>query len=358
MVRAWNEAGIEPVLYKGFALAEFQYGVPGTRFYSDVDVLVAPNQFEQALLIGRSLGWECPGGFRHWAWRPRDPHERTLRKTGAHAVFDVHKRLVLTVLPWTARERGLTQQAYDHSTVLNWQGVRVRQLSLADAFIFGMVISRCWGGDNWALNPHDYLDAKVLIARGLTREQLYERANQLNVARTVGNFLKRCNPFDQLLNLQPPTGSQILALEMQSVTEHVPLMLGNLLTGTQRAALALAHLPQILPLYLEVRQALERHPDLTEALSQLETSGRKWGQNAVDVIFFWWWAKRLRASGSLIWPVMSYIALRRRGLGPVFHKGERAGQTRAWVEIEGKELPEFYIDLHWAKTFRVTYERS
>ena len=60
MVRAWNAAGIVPLLYKGFALAEFVYPQPGMRFHGDVDILVRPQDFESALAVGHSRGWHTP----------------------------------------------------------------------------------------------------------------------------------------------------------------------------------------------------------------------------------------------------------------------------------------------------------
>lgn len=358
LIRAWNDAGIEPVLYKGFALAEFVYPLPGTRFHSDVDLLVSPADFSRAVVIARTLGWDCPHDYTHWAWRLKDPHERTLRRPGAQAALDLHQRLVLTVLPWTARERALTVKAHEQSSTLNWHGMRIRILSPADAFIFGLVISRCWGGDHWRLNAHDYPDAQALVARGLTQAQLVRRAAELNVGRTLGNFLRRCNPFERFVDLRPPTVLQILGWELQSATEHVPLLVGNLLTGFVRAWLALMYLPQVLPLFWEAQRALQSAPGIAEALNTLEGSSARWGSGAVDVVFYGWWARRLRRTDHPLWPIMTYTALRRRGERPVFRMGERAGRTRAWVEISGRELAEFNAELHGTKSFSVTFERS
>src|SRR5690606_15833362 len=40
LFRAWNDAGITPLLMKGFHMAEFVYPAPGMRFHGDVDVVL------------------------------------------------------------------------------------------------------------------------------------------------------------------------------------------------------------------------------------------------------------------------------------------------------------------------------
>lgn len=41
-IKRWNAEGIEPLLFKGFHLAEFVYPAPGMRHHGDVDLLVRP----------------------------------------------------------------------------------------------------------------------------------------------------------------------------------------------------------------------------------------------------------------------------------------------------------------------------
>src|SRR5690606_38305783 len=57
LLTALREAGIEALLFKGFHLAEFVYPVPGSRFHSDVDLVLREGGIEQAGRIARELGW-------------------------------------------------------------------------------------------------------------------------------------------------------------------------------------------------------------------------------------------------------------------------------------------------------------
>ena len=43
LLAAWAAEGIVPLLFKGFALAQFEYAHPAQRFYGDVDLLLPPN---------------------------------------------------------------------------------------------------------------------------------------------------------------------------------------------------------------------------------------------------------------------------------------------------------------------------
>lgn len=58
-------AGISTVLedlpwltFKGPVLSEFAHPIPGLRFYKDIDLLVAPDHFRQAISRLRAAGWE------------------------------------------------------------------------------------------------------------------------------------------------------------------------------------------------------------------------------------------------------------------------------------------------------------
>ena len=52
---AWSEAGILPLLMKGFYMAEFIYTAPGMRYHGDVDVVIEPRHLRRAAAIAR--GW-------------------------------------------------------------------------------------------------------------------------------------------------------------------------------------------------------------------------------------------------------------------------------------------------------------
>jgi Uncharacterised nucleotidyltransferase len=357
MVRAWNAAGIEPVLYKGFALAEFTYPQPGTRFHGDVDVLVRPEDFRQALEVGHERGWETPQPMEDWLFnQSANPHELSLKKYQAHAAFDVHQRLVPAIHPWTPREHAMTQKAWGNSRPVEWEGTRIRLLSPEDAFLFGMVISRCWSGDGWRLKSHDLLDGLALIRQGLTRESVLARAKTLNISRTVNAFLARCDPFAAKLEIRPPSSIKVFQLELNSANEHVPLMFSRSTMRLLRAAGAILTAPAWLPLWFEVRHTLQQ-ANLNQALETLEGSHRM-GFSVRNTSLIWWLARRSKQTTSLTWPVMVYIALRRQGLQVNFKLGERNGLQRAWVEVNAKALPEFVLEHGPLEEFKVVLTRA
>jgi Uncharacterised nucleotidyltransferase len=357
MVRAWNAVGIEPVIYKGFALAEFAYDIPGTRFHGDVDVLVQPADFRRALEVGHQHGWTTPPALDHWLFENPNPHELSLKRKRAHAAFDVHQRLVPTTTQRdTRREHELTQAAWANAQPTEWHGSRIRLLRPEDAFIYGLVISRCWSGDGWRLKSHDLLDGLALKRQGATREAVLHRAITLNVAHTVNAFLDRCDPFTPALELKNPTPFTILKLELGAMGEHTPLLFGrfrNLIFSLPDIAMAL----EAFPLWLEVNRTLKQHPDIERALKTLEQV-----QHNTKAIrhtsLIWWLARRFKQSSSLVWPVMVYIALHRNGRAANFKLGERNGQRRGWVELDAKPLPEFEIDPGSLESFNVVLERN
>jgi hypothetical protein len=359
MVRAWNAAGIEPVLYKGFALAEFTYPQPGTRFHGDVDVLVRPEDFRRALEIGYERGWQTPQPLEHWLfYQSANPHELSLKKYQAHAAFDVHQRLAPTDLPWTAREHALTQAAWQHSRPVEWEGTRIRLLSPEDAFVFGLVISRCWSGDGWRLKSHDLLDGLALIPQGLTRETVLTRAKTLKITRTVNAFLDRCDPFAAKLEIKTPPPIKVFQLELNSANEHVPLMFSRTIMRFLRAMGAILTAPAWLPLWFEVRRTLQQQADLNQALQTLERQHIRMGFSVRNTSLIWWLARRFKQTTDLTWPVMTYIALQRQGQPATFKMGERDGLQRAWVEVNAKALPEFVLEHGPLEEFKVVLTRT
>jgi Uncharacterised nucleotidyltransferase len=357
MVRAWNAAGIEPVLYKGFALAEFTYPQPGTRFHGDVDVLVRPEDFRRALEVGHERGWETPQPFDHWLFNNPNPHELPLKQAQANAAFDVHQRLVPTLLRSTMREQAMTQMAWANSRQVEWQGTRIRLLSPEDAFVFGLVISRCWSGDGWRLKSHDLLDGLALIRQGLTRETVLARATSLNVSGTVNAFLARCDPFQPNLKITHPSTLEYLTLEWRTAGEHRPLLFAQLF-HVLLATPSFLKLTGFLPLFFAVQNALQRQPDLQHALEKLEIDQMHARRPTMCTSLIWWLNRRLKRTLSLDWPVMVYIALRGQGQQVTFKLGERNGLQRAWVEVNAKVLPEFVLEHGPLEEFKVLLTRT
>jgi hypothetical protein len=335
------------------------YPQPGTRFHGDVDVLVRPEDFWRALEVGREQGWETPPPIDHWPFDSgANPHELSLKKYRANAAFDVHQRLVPAVLPWTAREYAMTQAAWTNSRQITWEGTRIRLLSAEDAFLFGLVISRCWGTDGWRLKSHDLLDGLVLIKQGLTLERINEKAKMLKVSRTLNAFLKLCNPFIPYLDMKHPSVLSYVKLELNTVIEHLPLMISLAVLRAFRAVGAGLAFPAMLLLCIEVGRTLNQYPDLHQVFEALEYRRSRISLGTRHISLIWWLARRFKQTSSLIWPVMVYIALHRQGKQAVFKLGERDGLQRAWVEVDGKPLPEFVLEHGPLEEFRPILTRE
>jgi Uncharacterised nucleotidyltransferase len=308
-------------------------------------VLVRPEDFWLALKVGREQGWETPPTIDHWPFDSgANPHELSLKKYQANAAFDVHQRLVLTVLPWTSREEAMTQAAWINSRQVEWEGARIRLLSEEDAFLFGLMISRCWGTDGWRLKAHDLLDGGALIRHGLTLERVHKRAKILKVSSTLNAFLRLCDPFAPTLDLKHPSMFSYVRLELNTISEHLPLMISLAVMRVFKAVGAGLSFPALMLLRIEVGRILNQYPDLNQAFEALEYRRSRILLGTRHISLVWWLTRRFKQTSGLIWPVMVYVALRRQGKQAVFKLGERDGMQRAWVELDNKPLPEFVLE--------------
>jgi len=349
LIRAWTEAGIEPILWRGFHLSEFVYPVPGARFHGDVDMLIHPEDEDRASAIAVALGWaevantrESRSRYRHTAFCLR----------GRASLVEVHRFAIHSLLPWTPVQRRVTQAVWARSRVREWEGVPVREMDPTDALLVGLVLQRCWG-DRWHLKPCDPIDFRFLQQRcGLDRERLATRARELGCSRTLRIFLERCDPEEGRLLLGAPSQRQLRGWNRAVFAERGPL-------GTLQSSLSrLYHLPQYLgdfvyaaPAMFRARRALRRRSAMREVLEALtpvspgsppSPAVRRRTVRAV---------RRLsrvlprNAEGDcLLRSLTIYTKLRREGLPVVFRSGVRRTAEgivgHAWVELDGVVLPE------------------
>lgn len=258
LLRAWREAGLEALLFKGFALAEWTYPAPGGRHYSDVDLLLPSGRASAAAEAAERLGWTV-------AWRADGPatahslrsdayrgHELLQLVHGRLGVqLDVHRRLVHNNhnrLPFASRQARITRLAWAASREVAWEGTRVRLLAGADAVLVGLVLNRAWSGEDWELRPHDYLDFALLVERhGLTERALRERARALGCGRTLELFLERCDPFRRHLDLRPPGAAQRHLWNLRVASERGNRYLERAMLGALDALAAPAEVLRELP---------------------------------------------------------------------------------------------------------------
>ena len=347
LLGAWNEAGVEVLLFKGFHLAEFVYPAPGARFHGDVDVVVRPAHLARAREAAREQGWreEADTG------RPYAHNVCTLHSPAGEVCVDLHRFAIHSELPWTGVPRRITGAVWSASRERVWEDVRIREPSEADALLVGLVLQRCWGGDRWRLKPHDFIDFQ-LLARYVPRAALEARARELGAAGALRRFLERCDPDAGRLSLAVPPRRQRWAWDVAALRERGPI--GPL----QKGADALANLPRWAPAtaraargLLRGRHALGREGDLRGLLQSLTSAPprpRRDPRERYHLVRATVYLSRLRPynprGDCLVRSLAIYSELSRDGWPVSFVSGIRreAGGVvgHAWVELDGFVLPE------------------
>ncbi|HEX6939070.1 MAG TPA: lasso peptide biosynthesis B2 protein [Longimicrobiales bacterium] len=354
---AWGEAGIEPMLIKGFAMAEFVYPAPGMRFHGDVDVILEPRDLRRAAGIAAALGWtgfpaphDPPFPFRHSAY--------DLFRSGGAAQVDVQRFVAHCALPWALRQRRLTRAVRARSRAHEWEGARVRVPDPVDAALICLLIHRAWGAERWGLKPHDLLDLRYLAEReGVTREALEARAAELGCRRSLAAVLERCDPWTGRFAPGKMPAARAWLLDVRTLPEHTPYGLEILTARAARAPVVLLHVLRALPTVLRASSAARRERDLHRLLAEftpprtaatpakrLSSRDRLWRARGIRL------ASRLiptRGIGRCVIRALAiYHAFRARGIPVTFVSGvrrERRGVVgHAWVELDGRVLPELH----------------
>lgn len=352
LLRAWRDAGLDVLLFKGFHLSEFVYPRPGARFHGDVDVLLAPHQKDRAERIARELGWHSA---RPVVWGPRHTHNAfCLSRVGGGARVDAHTEILHVVLPWYGVQRRITEAVWRSSRTRVWNGIDIREPCPVDMLLVALVLQRCWGAERWRLKPHDVIDFRYISAQdGVTREALWERACALQCQRTLAAFLARCDPDSGLLDLAPIAPRQRRQLDRIAFGERG--LLGGREQIVARAFGAPAMAPvglAFVPLVMRIRRAVRRHHDmrsLLEAVSISKTRRPLMPQLPRELVIAGVrCASRLVGSGHagpcLVRALAVYAALKQRGWPVEFVTGvRRSGSAivgHAWVEYDGGVLLE------------------
>ncbi len=220
----WADAYVDVLVFKGFFLAEFLYDVAAKRRYGDVDLLVNAADVDAMVLQAESLGWRV-------SWRAGVETSKASATHVSHEVLhlehetypirlDVHAQVTHVVNARQGVQSAITKSVWQHAELRDWEGVQVLTPNLVDSVLVGLVMSRSWSADNWVLKAQDYLDFDLLIAKGVTQHDLFARAQELNCTETLKLFLKRCNPFKQILSLEAPNQQERLIWESQIVLER------------------------------------------------------------------------------------------------------------------------------------------
>ena len=235
LVEGWAASGIEAMLFKGFALAEFDYPEASWRPYSDVDVAIrgAPGTGVSGLTataaeVAASLGFSVLG-------RPdvsttfdslygesyNGPALLQIFDTSGSLVVDVHSRIVHNSHDESrkiSKASAITNAVWQRSQTVKLDSAPVRVPTPVDSAVVGLILSRSWSTDASRLRPHDYLDLEVLSHHGVDRRAIEARASELGCTATVRLFLSRCDPERGRLDLRPPNALTRLHFD----TVHAP----------------------------------------------------------------------------------------------------------------------------------------
>ena len=245
LLSAWQHAGIDVLVFKGFYLAECVYASPALRSYGDVDVLIHPHDIPAAMRIARELEWVETWRRRESLYK-QNHEEVNLLKQGVH--IEVHRFILDSNSPFNGLQKRFTREAWRNSSQLPWMDTHFRVLHPLDSLLMGLILARCWsGGDNWRLKLHDYSDFHELITTfDVSLAALKARASALACSRTLALFLERCNPWQTQLRLQTPTQKERRYWQLMITPER-----GHL--GVERTMMSVSRLPGTL---LDVSQQL------------------------------------------------------------------------------------------------------
>ena len=348
LLRAWQEAGITAMLFKGFQLSEFVYSSPGQRHYGDVDLRIPPEQAALASSVAQGLGWK-----EHWNRdRSMTPFHHEL--LGLHSPdgwvrVDVHERIVHNLLPHVEHQRRVTGQVWAAAGMRDWDGLQVRLPCPEDQILVGLVLNRCWGDDSWRIGTHDPMDFRAVVERsGLTVDDLRRRALELGCQRTLEIYLTLCNPWTGSLRLRSRTRLQVLGWGLRVAPERGPLLVEHLLSKAWVMTTKVTDLLREFPGVVRVTRQLRQPQSMATLTGRLlgPVGPRRRSPNPFEVqrvirgVHLNVVLLKIRPEGHCLPRSLAIAAaLRRRGFDAVFRSGvRREGDqilSHAWVELDG-----------------------
>jgi Uncharacterised nucleotidyltransferase/Transglutaminase-like superfamily len=364
LVRAWNAAGIVPMLFKGFMMAEFVYDLPANRFYGDVDMIVQEHEAARAAKIAKEL----PGWVETWNRSDTvlpNIHEESHLFTTDHSMrLDLH-RFALHTFTSAKNARRLTNEMWSTSSQITWEGCQVVLPSAEDAALMGIVLSRMWD-ESPGIKPHDVLDFGALSKKwGLSREALVSRAQHFGLNKPLEAFLRLCDPWQQQLDYRALSQEKLKAWRNSFPGAW---QLEWRLARFDRLVRAIPTLLDMASQYsnvVRVKKLLRQKTDLFEIVQTNEPNPRvqpdKSFKHLERIMRGIHWTLFLigpRIDACVPRSLAVYNALKAEGHDVVFVSGIRRNNGKleghAWVELSGIGL-EIFNDLPSAQIFKENF---
>jgi Uncharacterised nucleotidyltransferase/Transglutaminase-like superfamily len=362
LLEAWAAVGIEALLVKGFALAEFAYSSPGQRFYGDVDILVRPERARDATRIARELGW-LEVWNRDEAFQDYSHEFSHLFSPDRAARIDLHLEFLQAAHPHERRLE-LVRALWDASRRAMLGGAPVRVLTPLDSLLL-MLLNRRWG-DWWSHKPSDYPDAQVLQAQGgFRREDLLQRARDLGCEGTVALALESCDPWRETFVLETPPRLERWKRDFAVRHELGFYALEYYWRRALEASARLGGIAQTLPVLLRARRLIRQAPPLETLVSAFAVSPAVDARPSIrtrDAIALgvrWTlWLFGPRVNPCVPRSLVLLELLSRAGFAVRFRSGVRrngaAIEGHAWVEVDDFPL-EVFNDENAALQFKENF---
>jgi len=355
ILEAWTSQGIDVLLFKGFYLSEFMYPAPGMRFHEDVDIAIHPKDEQKAFDIALNLGWQSMKDLHRDQKYADIIHEAfTIQNTNGGTYIEAHRHLFHSrnLLIGNRKQHKITRQIWEKAETHQWEGINIKLPSPVDAALI-LALQRFWG-DTFQIRPHDPIDLRFLIKKkGVTKKDLMERASELHCHRSVKAFLECCNPWAYYVQLSKPTISQLAKWSLQILPERGSVLFEKNLRKLMNAPSALMDVAFVLPAVIKTALLQRRSADIRKLVATLtpdpdqkNSIGHHYSQRRL-VRGVKWSLRFLGLSSPgpcLLRSLSLYRLLRKQGKPAVFvcglHKVESDVMGHAWVEIDGKVLPE------------------
>jgi hypothetical protein len=341
LLSAWHRAQIDVTVFKGFAMAQCVYPHTALRYFGDVDLYVPPTQIPAALAA-------MPAGWRHASVFSASHEAGYLRPANRSVAIDLHCAFFPAVDFRKPRFERMTRQLLERRfPIACGPAATVQSLQLVDLALIGLAVNRGWGGENWRLKPHDYLDLHYLRERGVSEKDIEDRARDLGLMRTWQSYALICNPYRSRLDFSHSRRSGFTRLRNDlRILPEICLPPRELRRWLHAPAIALemiAVLPTLLKVIAQTRRAAdepavvvpERWP-AQHIKSHLDIArGMRWAMRLLAPFL-----KRHPAAGGVIRSIAAYRLFAMQGIKADWVLGvcgiaEGNPRRYAWVEVGG-----------------------